>query len=270
MYICEYRIEYQALINYTTMKKIFTSVIALSLTTFGFSQSLVLFEGGVQVSNDTIEISIIDSTDNANELEIHNVTSSNVTFKVTRTILNPPFNAGNDLYFCTGTSCYPPNTNITYTSPGVSSIPANSTLPSGSGTYGISAHYDVGTATDLWVKYKVYNTAVAGDTAFVTIHYAGTTGIHEIEKNATGTMASAFPNPSNSLVAIKYEMNDHGQKGTISFYDMLGKKVKDVELTEKQGTAKVDVSEFNAGIYFYSFSINNKAIVTKKLIVSSK
>lgn len=255
------------------MKKIFTTVIIFSLATFGFSQSLLLFESGVNVSNDTIEHVVDLSVDslNVNELEIHNVSSGDITFKVSRTILNPPLNPVHSLYFCTGTSCYPPNSNITYTSPGSSFIAANSTLPNGSGTYGISAHFDLhDNCQDLWVIYKVYNTAAgSNDTAVTTIHYACATGIDE-EHLAGGNISNAYPNPAVSVATIKYDMNEYAQKGKICFYDMLGKKLKEINLSERQGTVKIDVSEFNSGIYFYSFMINDKAIVTRKLIVSSK
>ena len=51
---------------------------------------------------------------------------------------------------------------------------------------------------------------------------------------------------------------------------MLGKVIKEIALNDKQGTLKVDVSELKAGIYFYAFMLNDKAITTKKLIVSAK
>jgi hypothetical protein len=260
------------------MKKIFTSVIALAFTSFGFAQSLHIWENGMDVTGTTIYDTIspyssstgLDLT--VHELELHNTTSNAVNYKVNRTILNSPMAMG-DLYFCTGTLCYGPQTQTTWTPGGSgSTLAANATLPSGPGTYGISAHYDADSlGTTLVVLYRVYNTAVAGDTAYVTIHYVGvSTGIAEGSQLAGGSVSAAYPNPSASFTSIKYDMNQYAQKGKIAFYDMLGKKVKEIELTEKQGIAKVDVSEFNSGIYFYSFIVNDKAIATKKLVVSSK
>jgi hypothetical protein len=51
---------------------------------------------------------------------------------------------------------------------------------------------------------------------------------------------------------------------------MLGKMVKQLVLDEKQGVAKINVSDLNSGVYFYSFLVDEKAIVTKKLVVSTK
>ena len=51
---------------------------------------------------------------------------------------------------------------------------------------------------------------------------------------------------------------------------MVGKIVKETELTDKKGTAKINVDDLNSGIYFYSFIVDGKAISTKKLVISSK
>jgi hypothetical protein len=253
------------------MKKIFTTVIALAVTSFGFAQSIRIFEGGVDVTNSSIYDTISANELTLHEIELENVTSNAVNYKVNRSIINSPAYFGN-VYFCTGTQCYSPNSSITWTPSGPSStIAANSTLPSGPGTYGISAHYDADTVgVTVSVLYRVFNTSVAGDTSYVTIHYIGmAVGVQE-NTAASGTISSAYPNPASTMVSFKYEMDASAQKGKLVIFDMLGNKVKDIELNEKQGTVKVDVSEMNSGIYFYSFMVNNKAIVTKKLIVSSK
>ena len=51
---------------------------------------------------------------------------------------------------------------------------------------------------------------------------------------------------------------------------MLGKSIKAIALTDKKGTAKVNVDDLNPGIYFYSFVVDGKAISTKRLVVSYK
>ncbi|MDF2435945.1 MAG: type sorting protein [Bacteroidota bacterium] len=261
------------------MKKIFTSIIALTFTTLGFAQSLHIYEGSTDVTGGHIYDTAYgynfttQSLDlKLHELELHNTTSSAVSYKVNRTILSGTLPAASALYFCTGVQCYSPNSAITWTPGGApSSIAANATLPSGPNTYGISAHYDDSLATsNVVVLYRVFNTAVAGDTAFVTIHYIGSAVGIEENKLASVNVSSAYPNPAISTVSIKYEMNQYAQKGKLIVFDMLGNKVKEMDLNEKQGVAKVDVSTMAPGVYFYSFMVNDKALVTKKLIVSSK
>ncbi len=249
------------------MKKIFTSICLASLALFTYGQSMRLFVGTADITNTTIEVGVTDGLASVNEIDIHNTSSNIITFKVTRMIVNAPLGAGCAVYFCTGTSCFPPNSAASYTQPGTGiTIGADSNLI---GTRGITAHFDEGSPlTETYIHYKVYNLSDYSDTACFTMHYKLATGIPEIEKIA-GTITNAFPNPSNGFISFKYSLNENAQKGVILFYDMLGKKVKEVVLTDKQGLSKIDAAELNEGIYFYTFLVDGKAVSTKKLVISS-
>src|SRR6218665_2157133 len=255
------------------MKRIFTTVIAFTFAVAGFSQSIHIYEGGSDVTNGTINVTIEASAQYLNDLEIHNTTSSPIDYQVNRTIVGSPIDADAMLYFCTGTQCYSPQSATTWTPvPPPSTIGSNAQLPNGPGTYGIAAHYDVGAVcNDFSVTYRVYNTAAGTtDTAYVTIVYTCEALSAGVEESATGNMYSAYPNPASSGASIKYDMNEYASKGKIVIYDMLGKVAKEIVLSDKQGIVRVDVSEFNPGIYFYAFMVNDKAVSTKKLIVSAK
>ena len=89
-------------------------------------------------------------------------------------------------------------------------------------------------------------------------------------QNIFSSIGNAFPNPSNMSVSVKYDINEFSNSGTIIFYDMLGKAVKEVALTDKKGTVKINVDDLNSGVYFYSFLVDGKAISTKKLVISNK
>lgn len=251
------------------MKKIFT-ILSIAVTGFVSAQSIHVFENGADVGNTAIYDTIVKGALTLHDLELRNFTSNTVYYKVNRTLLTP-LDPYSNIYFCTGTQCYPPQTAVTWTPGGADfTIGPNATLPSGTGTFGIAAHYDADSTVcnDFTVLYRVYNTMTAGDTAFVTVNYICTaTGIQENEL-AGGDISAVYPNPANSIASIKYDMNQYAQKGKIILYDLLGKKLKEVNLTEKQGVVKVDVSEFNQGIYFYSFQVNNKVIAVKKMVIN--
>ena len=252
------------------MKKIFTLFFAISITAFGFGQSIHIWNAGIDVTSDTVIIPITAGSVNLNDLELHNTTTSIINFQCNRTIttLDPCAN----VYYCTGTQCYSPHTQTTWTpSDSGETIGASAILPSGPGTYGISAHYDAcpSICNDIYVLYRVYNTDTSTvDTARVTIHYMCASGISENEQAIVSSIV--YPNPSNSAVSISYEVKEQYTAGKIAIYDMLGKEVKEVAIADKQGIAKLNVSDLNAGIYFYSIIVDSKAIATKKLIVSSK
>ena len=252
------------------MKKIFTTLFAIAIATLGFSQSLRIFDSGIDVTNDTVVVAVTAGSANLNDLEIHNITTSIVNFLVNRTIT--PIDSCANLYYCTGTQCYSPNPAPTWSPSGPGqNIGAMATLPSGPGTYGIAAHYDAcpTICNDLFVKYRVYNTSAGTvDTARVTLHYMCTSGINESEQAIINS--SAYPNPASSNLSISYEVTEPFNIGKILIYDMLGKPVKEIAISEKQGVAKVNVADLNSGIYFYTIVLDSKTVVTKKLIVSTK
>lgn len=248
------------------MKKILTSLFLISVTTYSFGQSLRLYNGATDITNTTITIPITANTSQANDIDIHNITSSPVNFKIRRTIVSPPLDSNCSVYFCTGITCYSPSTNAVYTGNNAVTLNGNTNL---TGSQGLIAHFDVGPSCcdNTYIKYQAFVVGVTGDTATFTIHYSCASGINDLKKS--GSISNAYPNPANSLIAINYEVNDN-TNGKIIIYDMLGKQVKEFTITDKQGIAKINVADLNAGIYFYSFVIDGKAIATKKLVISSR
>lgn len=251
------------------MKKIFTTICLLSSAMFGYSQ-LQLFIGSTNVTNTTVDVPIVAGSTPVHDVDVHNNNSSSVTYLTKRLITGTSApDSTCSIYFCTGINCYVPSWNTVFTEPGSGNpLAANATTPAGTG---LIAHLDVGaTCCDLFIMYKIYNVASGtNDTARVTFHYRCVSGINDLNKIG-GTISSAYPNPANEFVSIKYNVNEFSQKGKIVFYDMLGKSVKDVILQDKQGNAKINITDLNSGIYFYSFIVDEKAVITRKLVITSK
>jgi len=253
------------------MKK-FTIIICLVLISkLNFSQSFVLLDsaGIVDVTGTIVTVPITANTSYSTYFKIKNNTANNINYKVDRVYLTPPVCSGNDIFFCAAAQCYPPDSaTITYSS-SADIILANQTLPSDPTNFGILADYNVGAnCCSEDVMYKVYNLNNSSDFSIVTIRYSCISGINDIETK--GTMSSAYPNPSNSFVSIKYNVIADSKNDKIIFYDISGKAVKEVSLQNKEGVSKIDISDISAGTYFYSLIVNDKAVQTKKLIVSSK
>ena len=119
------------------------------------------------------------------------------------------------------------------------------------------------------VHYQFYDVANNNDSTGITIRYNAVVGVNESAR-PVATIGNAFPNPAAAVTAIKYDMSEFAGKGKIVLHDMLGKTVKEIELADKAGTAKINVAELNAGVYFYSFVVDDKVVATRKLVVSSK
>jgi hypothetical protein len=78
----------------------------------------------------------------------------------------------------------------------------------------------------------------------------------------TETLFSVYPNPANDILHLKQSSK---KEGTFMMYDMLGNKIySDVITTSKS----IQLHQFNAGIYFYTFSINGKDTEVQKLVIS--
>jgi hypothetical protein len=249
------------------MKQIFTFILALTSLTAAFGQSIKIVEGTNDVTNKVITIPITAAATPETFLSLVNKTSASINFLVNRTILNGPIvdDTCAALFFCTGALCYPPSSDITWAASSESTIGPNETLKDASG---ITAHYDVclDHCRDLYVIYRVYKTDLGSkDTAYVTIKYTCSNGIPE-EAAASAFISDAYPNPVSTGFSVNYHMNAFA-KSEITITDVLGKKVKEVKLTEKEGTVTINTTQLREGIYFYSLIVNNQVTATRKIVI---
>lgn len=253
------------------MKKIFTTLFALSASIFVFGQSIHIFEDKTDVTNGVITVKIAPGELAVTKLSLLNTTNKHINYQVNRTILNPPFNDScASVYFCSGTLCYPPSAAITWTpqSPPIP-LPAHGTMPNGAGSYGITADYEVcpTVCNDLTVYYRVYDTeANTKDTAHVTIKYTCTNGIKEQSK-AKGHLSDAYPNPASANFSFNYQLNEFS-KSTLVIQDVVGKKIQEIDLHAKEGLITINTSQLSPGIYFYSLIMNGRQQATKKIVVN--
>ncbi|MCE9539637.1 MAG: T9SS type A sorting domain-containing protein [Bacteroidetes bacterium] len=244
------------------MKKIATTLFLISSVILGYSQNIVLLDDNHNViSNTTIDISVDSSTNTAKEILVKNAGSIADTIKVVRTIYS--VDGDDQTQFCWGGLCYLFSTNISSLS---LTIAAGDTVDFAEN--GFHAIFNSGTnCVTRLVHYKFYNIHNFSDSTGITLRYLCSTGVNELKK-VGGNISSAYPNPSNSLVSFKYDLKEFSEKGVIKFYNMLGKTVKEVVLTDKQGVTKINVLDLDAGIYFYSFIVDDKIISTKKMVIN--
>jgi hypothetical protein len=80
-------------------------------------------------------------------------------------------------------------------------------------------------------------------------------------------ISNIYPNPANDLVKFNYHIIDTSAKVKITIRNVLGSIVKEEELSPQAHQLEIAVNEYSAGIYFYTLSINNKSIITKKFLV---
>jgi hypothetical protein len=95
------------------------------------------------------------------------------------------------------------------------------------------------------------------------------TGIGTIGASPINPLSVAAPNPANTVSGISYH-TDVNKNPKLVIYDLLGTKVFEAKLLQKQGAYLINVSEFNQGIYMYSLIENGKTVATRKLVVAHK
>jgi hypothetical protein len=253
------------------MKKILLSAtFVLGLAAYLNAQSFKIYYKNTttDITGTTIHIDSILNGDiyqkvKCDTLSVKNISGS--TLKV-RCVRSETFIVtGSENNFCWGSGCYGTSVNVSPL------LQSPDMAPGAIDNSFVGDYTPIENEGASTIQYCFYDNANPTDQACITVVYSAsaTAGIHDLSKTQ-GSITNAYPNPASSVVSFKYEMNDYSQNGKIRIYDMLGKVVKEIGLNEKEGIVKMNVSELNEGIYFYTFFINDKTVSTKKMVINSK
>lgn len=246
-------------LNFYIMKKLLLLITIFYIGTLAaFAQSLSLTYNGINYSNgDTVQII---STDANNSMIVYmgvkNNSGNDLEVRAKKIELDTL--PGTENYFC-WTSCYLPNVYV------------GDTLEIKSGftnTTHFSGDYDPwGNVGKTYIMYVFYDDANPSDSiAFVTEFYAGSGASYStIEKiNAT---ANVYPNPAKNFITLDYQIPANSSSARFEIRNILGSVVSEMNLTSATGQQKIDISNLQNGVYFYTLVINNKAVISKKLVI---
>ncbi|MFL5752043.1 MAG: T9SS type A sorting domain-containing protein [Bacteroidia bacterium] len=78
---------------------------------------------------------------------------------------------------------------------------------------------------------------------------------------------SCVPNPFSNRTKISYSLGSNCKKASLLISDPRGKLMAELLLDPASDHTEVDCSAFEPGIYFYTLSVNDKKVGTKKMIV---
>ncbi|MHC1706196.1 MAG: T9SS type A sorting domain-containing protein [Bacteroidales bacterium] len=163
-------------------------------------------------------------------------------------------------YFCWAL-CYPPNV---YVTPDPLVIAANST-----NSTNFSGDYDAGGNIGISkIRYTFFKNHFPLDTVSVEVWFnAGIVGLGE-DLLPGVSFSSAFPNPASDVVKFSYSIPSvTDYSASVRIINMLGENVSETLIADNQGVLNIPVGNLIPGVYFYSFILNGKAIVTRKLVV---
>jgi hypothetical protein len=87
--------------------------------------------------------------------------------------------------------------------------------------------------------------------------------LHTIQDISTSHL---YPNPTTGQISIEADLSE-GQNGTLTIFDLTGRKVASWQMTGGQSVYTFDVSMLPAGTYIYQLSDTDKMIATDRLII---
>jgi hypothetical protein len=246
------------------MKKgLFILSIALGFTVQ--AQNLQLFEltsGLPAAASYTFNVPVGSSTF-VYEFAVKNSSGASLSTKVRKVTLAAA--TGQNLYFCNGSTCYPPTTNV---SANAVSIGGGQEIPNGTGTYGIRTDFDNGSVASMAiVRYRIYDVSNTSDSASVTIYYNVTTaGINTFSNKIF--VSDAVPNPASDVVGLTYNLNGAmANEASVKIFNAIGTLVKTIPVNATKSNMQVDVSDLQEGFYFYSIMADGRVSSTRKFII---
>ncbi len=242
------------------MKKFLLSLIILiSAASFLPAQDLYLTWDGEKLGDTvyvwgepTISQIVFDAI-------LHNNTSNGMNVLVVRDEVEMLENTLST--FCWGGSCYSPTVD---TSSKYQFIPAGGSSAEGDFSGDYMPNGVIGTSI---VKYAFYNLDNPDQRVEIVVNYwASPQGIAE-EAMSGGSISEIYPNPANYSVNIDYQLTTKVNTARVKIFNLLGSTVKEAIMERGSHNLKLDVSDLNNGIYFYSVLINGDIYKTKKLVI---
>lgn len=197
----------------------------------------------------------------ANELESHmtikNISDVEATVKCRK--IDIDLLEGTSTYFCWA-ACF---ADFIYLSP------LNVVIPAGESTEEFSGHYKPDGVTGVSTMcYSFFDIDNPNDSTYFYVKYDATlVGLDDLNKNEV-FVSNPYPNPATSQVSFDYNLPLGTSSALVSVHNLLGAKVKELELNGVNGKTTVNVNDLNDGFYFYSVSIDNRIVETKRLVIS--
>jgi hypothetical protein len=240
---------------------IFTLVLSLlSLSVFSQSLSLKKRYTNTPIANDetiTVRYSLDSNVQHVwDSLIVSNVTGHPLNVMVKKTLISVVDGTVNSM--CWG-MCVEPFVFV--------AGPVE--MPGITDTVIFSSDYYIENKTGISIiRYTFYSESNPTDSICFKIKYIHPpdAGINEMYKNYLFT--NAYPNPVNNVTSINYSYSLDVNKASIVVNDLLGKVVKEIPLSAKQGKVSISTVDIANGIYLYSLQLNGKTVNTRKLIVN--
>jgi len=240
------------------MKRIFTGLFLL--LTLGAGAQIQITDGmGNVLNSDTV--TIVGTSGEyeliAEHYYVHNIGSSSIDIKCKRQEMTVVDGSTAALCWMVCSAYYPKGADPTLLAPG-----GAYTSPAGDSVDLFKLHYQPNTNPGV-SKYKVifFNSVDASDGAVLYVKFDIALGMKEVSKTFS---LNAYPNPASNMVNI--DASNVSPNAYLRIVDVLGTVVKTVQFNTT--SLKISTADLKEGIYFYSVVDNNKAVITRRLVIS--
>ena len=186
-------------------------------------------------------------------IDVTNTSNQDLMFHVTRSSTTDLTN-----YFCWGPTCYPPNSNETYTSTNSLSINSGETLTGLDSFIGYVNNLPENSSVDI--NYCFWVDGNPSDETCIIVTYTNKDSFMTIEDLSFSH--EIYPNPVQDLLYINL-LNSNPVEFIL--FDMLGSQVYKEVFTS---SSNINVSSFESGIYFYELNVKGKETEVQKLIIT--
>ena len=223
---------------------------------------------GDTITNGTIVYRDVPAnTADAFDLNIKNISSSSVDYKLLKTHLIRNIVAAGDSaypYFVFAGMCYPP---CVYNP--ISPMPLNADQDAVSAGFPFSIHYDEATIQGLSeIKYRIYNTGdpISDFMEFIVHYNSIAVGIKE--QSFISIVSEVFPSPAVSKCSLMVNSLKATDKAYVIVSNSKGEgmSVKRLELSIGTTTIDLNIENYIPGIYFVTLVSGNEKIQRKFVV----
>lgn len=112
-------------------------------------------------------------------------------------------------------------------------------------------------AVPLQITESYFGSVINGPNSITYRACSGSKAPEKTQDVDLGTIFSLYPNPSNGIITIEYNVPDNSI-GTLNVYSIDGKVVKTFNLNQGSNVEVIDISHVPSGLYIYQFFINEE------------
>ena len=187
------------------------------------------------------------------EMQIRNLTDQELNVVVEQDVLEPV--EGAMVSLCWGLCLAPANHLVSMPLPVAAQSLSDAALS-------FHCNFTEGETGVVKAVYYAYDENDPDNKISINVLFGQTAGVAE----NTVTLGGAYPNPASSQVHFNFRANNTSDIHVV-VYNLLGQEVKSQVVNGTQGRIDIAVDDFQPGIYFCRFQVNNEVVKTEKFIV---